>query len=100
MFEKLDVTALQLHKKTLVLESELNRLALRAECERLREAAGWLSLVKGARSQITPWARWPAWRWHSACAVQRRPADDFLSRALRLAPSLLKLWRAWMVATS
>jgi hypothetical protein len=34
------MTALQLHKKTLVLESELNRLALHAECERLREAAG------------------------------------------------------------
>ncbi len=81
MFGTRDMTALQLYKESLVLESEINRLALRAECESLQEAAGWLSLIKGARSLFTPWAlvlpRWPAWRWHSVCAVQRRPTVFF-----------------------
>jgi len=73
MFEKQQITALQRHKKTLVLESELNRLALFVECERLREAAGWLSLVKCARCQSTPGhVCWPVWHWRPACAVQRR----------------------------
>jgi hypothetical protein len=98
MFGKQDMTALQLHKKALLLESELNRLALQAECERLKEAAGWLSWIKDARRQITPWALVLAPLAGVALALRlRRPAsaDGFLSRALRLAPSLIRLWRTW-----
>ena len=78
MFGKQNMTALQLRKKTLVLESELNRLALQAECERLREATGWLSWIKDTRGTKSLHGRlccprWPAWRWHSACAVRPRP---------------------------
>jgi hypothetical protein len=84
------MTALQLRKKALVLESELNRLAVQAECQRLREATGWLSLITGAQSLIR--LAGVALTFHL-----RRPAsaDGFLSRALRLAPSLIQLWRAW-----
>jgi len=85
------MTALQLHKKTLVLESDLNRLALRAECERLREAG---SLIKDVRRQITPWALVLAPLAGVALALRlRRPAsaDTFLSRALKIAPLLLKI---------
>ncbi len=102
MFGKQNMTALQLRKKTLVLESELNRLALQAECERLREAAGWLSWIKDARHQITPWALVLAPLAGVALALRlRRPAsaDGFLSRALRFAPSLIQLWRAWRAPT-
>jgi len=92
------MTTLQLHKKALVLESELNRLALKAECERLREVAGWLRSIKDARLQITPWALVLAPLAGVALALRlRRPASaaGFLSRALRVAPSLLKLWRTY-----
>jgi hypothetical protein len=102
MLGREDMTALQLRKKALVLEGELNRLALQAECERLREAAASLRWTKGARNQITRWAPVLAPLAGVALALRlRRPAsaDGFLSRALRLAPSLIQLWRAWRVPT-
>ena len=92
------MTALQLRKKALVLESELNRLALQAECQRLREAASRLSPIKGARSQVPIWAFVLSRLAAVALTFHlRRPpsADGLLSRALRLVPSLIQLWRAW-----
>ncbi|MGA2175454.1 MAG: hypothetical protein ABSH38_10780 [Verrucomicrobiota bacterium] len=90
------MTALQLRKQILLLESDLNRLRLLAECERLREAVGWVSRIREARRQIAPWALVlaPLAGVALALGIRRSGAGGgFLSRALGLAPSLIQLWR-------
>jgi hypothetical protein len=90
------MTALQLRKQILLLESDLNRLRLHAECERLREAVGWVSRIKEARGQIAPWALLLAPPASVALALRlRRSAScgGFLSQAIELAHALIRLWR-------
>jgi hypothetical protein len=93
------MTALQLRKQILLLESDLNRLRLHAECECLRKAAGWVNCIKDARRQIAPWALVLAPVAGVALALGLRHSGSgggFLSRALGLAPSLIQLWRTWV----
>jgi hypothetical protein len=103
MFGRQDVTSLQLRKKALVLESSLNRIALRAECERLREAADGVSRIMDTGRHIAPWALVLAPLAGVALALRLRrsaPGEGLLSRALGLAPSLIQLWRTWFGASS
>jgi len=88
------MTALQLRKKALLLESDLNRLTLRAECERLREATGW---VQDLRRQIKPWALVLAPLAGVALALGLRRSSSglgLLAKTLAIAPSLIEIWRA------
>jgi hypothetical protein len=50
------MTELQLRKQTLLLESDLNRLTLHAQCAHLREAVNWVGRLEHVRRQIAPWA--------------------------------------------
>jgi len=102
MFGKQDIEALQLRKQALVLESELNRLALRAEFGRLREAASWITRIEETRSRLSSWALTPALIAGLAFMVglRRSESTGFLSRALRLAPGLVQLWWTCMCPPS
>ncbi len=93
------MTALQLRKKTLLLESDLNRLTLHAECAHLREAVGWLGRMRDARHQIAPWALVLAPLAGVALMLGLRRSSSgggWLAKALAVAPSLMQLWRTCM----
>jgi hypothetical protein len=96
MFGKQEMTALQLRKQTLRLESDLNRLTLQTHCEQLREAAAWVGRMNDARRQVAPWALLLAPLAGVALAVGIRRFSGcagFLAKALAAAPSLIQLWR-------
>jgi len=91
------MTALQLRKQMLVLESDLNRLTLCTEWERLREAANWSGRVGDLRRQVRPWALVLAPLAGVGLTLGLRRFSSsarLLVRALAFAPALIKLWRA------
>ena len=95
MSETQGLTALQLRKQALLLESDLNRLTLRAECKRLLTAAGW---VQELRRQIKPWALVLAPLAGVALVLGLRRSKSgagLLAKALVIAPSLIELWRTF-----
>ena len=90
------MTTLQLRKRTLLLESDLNRLTLHAELEHLQEAANLTERLKDARRQIAPWALVLAPLAGVALALGLRRSSTgtgFLTRALQVAPLLIQIWR-------
>ena len=92
------MTALQLRKKALLLESNLNRLQLRAEIEQLREAADWTKNLHGLRQRLGPWALAlaPLAGVAAALGFRRSAADgSILQKTLAIAPALIRLWRAF-----
>ena len=102
MFGGQEMTALQLRKRTLLLESDLNRLTWHVERERLREAASWAGCVKDARRQIAPWALVLAPLAGLALALGLRRSTtgvSFWMRALVAAPSLIQLWRTFATSS-
>ena len=55
MFGREEIAELQLRKRALVIESDLNRLALRTEWQHVRDALGWVNHVAGFWRQANPW---------------------------------------------
>lgn len=55
MFGREALAELELRKRALVIESELNRLAFRSEWERVCNAAEWISHVARFWRQANPW---------------------------------------------
>lgn len=50
-----ELERLRLHKQALILESDLNRFALRNECQWLRSAAARVTDTTEAWQMISPW---------------------------------------------
>ncbi len=50
------MTPLKLQRQTLALESDLNRLALRAELRQLRDARICAGFMKRSGRELAPWA--------------------------------------------
>lgn len=50
------MTPLKLQRQALALESDLNRLALRAEFQQLRDARTWAGFMKRSGRELAPWA--------------------------------------------
>jgi hypothetical protein len=91
------MTAFQLNKELLLLESNLNRLLLRAECEPLREYATGVGPMKDGRRPIVRWALVLAPLAGLVVALRSRrfaPGTGFLAQVLAVAPSLIPLGRA------
>ena len=79
MFGRQELEQLRLQKQALVLESSLNRYALRAEYQELRRAAAWISNAARSPRQFTP------------LLVVLAPLAGFLvARSLRRPESLFK----------
>ena len=94
MFGK-QIAELQLRKKTLLLESNLNRLRLRAEANRLRDAMSLSGYVKRLREHAGPLTLAPAVIAGLIFALgRRRPGalGGFLVKTLAAAPTLLRFW--------
>jgi len=92
------MTALQLRKKALLLESDLNRLRLRAEIAQLGEAADLMRNFKGLGERIGPWATTLAPLAGIVTALGLRRSSEgmgFLRKTLTIAPALFRLWRAF-----
>jgi hypothetical protein len=91
MFGK-QMTALQTRKKALLLESDLNRLRLRADVNNLREAASFSKHL----SRFGSWGRVlaPLTSVVLALGVGRSVfPGGLLRKALIAAPALMRLWR-------
>jgi hypothetical protein len=87
------MTELQLRKQTLLLESDLNRLTLHAECGRLRDAVSWVGRLKDAQRQVAPWALLLAPLAGVALVLGLRRSSSgasFWARALAVAPSFIQ----------
>lgn len=50
------MTPRELQRQALALESDLNRLALRAELRQLRDARTWAGFMKRSGRELAPWA--------------------------------------------
>ena len=91
------MTALQLRKRTLLLESDLNRLALHAEWAHLCGGAGCLGRLKDAQHKVTPWLMVlvPLAGVAFGLGLRRRSSGgSLLAKVLAIAPSLIHVWRA------
>lgn len=55
MFGREAIAELQLRKRTLVIESELNRLTLLTEWQRVRAATDWISQAGQLVRKANPW---------------------------------------------
>jgi hypothetical protein len=90
------ITALQLRKKALMLESDLNRLRLRAEIEQLHEAADITRNLKMLGERIGRWGTVLAPLAGLAFGLRgSSEGGGFLRKTLALAPTLIRLWRAF-----
>ncbi len=93
------MTALQLRKKALLLESDLNRLRLRADIEQLHEATSIAGNLKHLGERIGPWVKTIAPLAGLAAAFSFGKASGggggFFRKALVLAPPLIRLWRTF-----
>jgi len=97
--------ALQLRKKTLLLESDLNRLTLHAEWQRLHEATRWTGYLKETRLGIGAWALALAMAPLAGAAVVlglRRVlrGGHWWIKALAAVPSIIQLWRSAVARSS
>jgi hypothetical protein len=94
-----EMTALQLRKKALLLESDLNRLRLRADIEQLHEATDITRNLRNLGERIGPWIKTlaPLAGIMAAFSLRRRSSEGggFFQKALALAPVLIRLWRAF-----
>ncbi|HEV2318567.1 MAG TPA: hypothetical protein VGV18_02375 [Verrucomicrobiae bacterium] len=94
MFGK-QMMALQARKKALLLESDLNRLRLRAELNHLRE----MTSIANPRAHLGRFGGWastlgPVVGTILALAVGRTAlAGGLVRKALAAAPALIRLWR-------
>jgi len=87
--------ALQMRKKALVLESDLNRLRLRAEWNNLREFGGIAKKLKQlGRFGMWPWALASLAGIAAALGLGRSVlAGGIVRKVLTGAPALIRLWR-------
>jgi hypothetical protein len=94
MFGK-QMMALQMRKKGLLLESDLNRLRLRAEWNNLRELGGFATkLKKLGRFGMWPLALGSLGGIAAALGLGRSVlAGGILRKILAGAPALIRLWR-------
>ena len=100
MFGKQRLTPLRLRKQTLLLKSDLHRLTLQMECQRLHQATRWM----GEAGQM--WHRWRPWALVVAPVAGllfarglRRPTR-LLGSVIRIAGMILPLAQAWRTLTS
>jgi hypothetical protein len=98
MFGQKELADLQLRKRALVLESDLNRLALQAEWQRVCAATGWISQATRFCRQANPWlvllaplaGLWTARTLHREGGIV-----SHLLAALKWIPSLMTIWRSF-----
>jgi hypothetical protein len=97
MFGTQKLTELQLRKQALLLESDLNRLALYVECERLSKVGSWAGRIADVRKILGPWALLLAPLAGVALALGLRRRSGWLgslTKAVALIGPLIQLWRA------
>jgi len=96
MFGRKELADLQLRKRGLVLESDLNRLALQAEWQRVCAATSWINQAARFCRQANPWlvllaplaGLWTALTLHREGSIA-----SHLLAALKWIPSLMTIWR-------
>ena len=98
MFGRKELERVHLQKQALILESSLNRYALRAELQVLRSAAGWMSTATRAPRRVAGvLTLLAALAGFFAVKSARRP-DSWLNRLAALAKwvgPLYTLWRSF-----
>jgi hypothetical protein len=89
---KRELSALETRRHALLLESNLNRVAIQVECQRLRQSLNWFGNL---RHSITPWMTWlaPLAGVFVASKIGGASKSGSLKRILKLLPLLFGLWK-------
>lgn len=96
MLGREELDKLNLRKQALLLESELNRVAFRAEVQTLRSATSWVSDATRASREFAPLLPVLAPLADLFLTRRSRRSDSWLSRvteAMRLVLPLYRLWK-------
>jgi hypothetical protein len=87
----------RLQKQVLILESDLQRIALRAEWNNLRSATAWVNEAAGVGRKVSPWlvllapvAGFIA----SRVLGRRRESRSLLLSLAKWIPTVLSLWQS------
>jgi hypothetical protein len=101
VFGRKELEQFRLQKQALVLESSLNRHALRAEFQNLRSAAAWMSNATRAPRQLAPlWVVLAPLAGFFLVRSFRRPHSLFnrVAAAAKWIGPLYTLWQRFSVA--
>ena len=96
MFDRKELTALRLRKQALLLESQMNRLALCLEYQQWRAAGGLAGRARETWHQFRPWAVLlaPVAGLLLVVGLRSRPkTPGSLFKWAAAIPSLLRWWR-------
>jgi len=97
MFGSEELKTLQLRKQALLLESELNRLTLSVECQRLPRVGIWADRITNVSHAAGPWVRALAPVAGIALALGICRASKVLvcfSKVAAFLPPMIRIWRA------
>jgi hypothetical protein len=95
MFGRKELADLDLQKQALVLESDLNRVALQAEVQSLRSSTAWVNDVTSASRELAPLLVFLAPIVGFFLARGSRRSHSWLSRLMALAKWGIPLYRLW-----
>ena len=101
MFGREELAELQLRKRALVIESDLNRLALRTEWERVCAATEWITHIARCWRQANPWLALIAPLAGVLTARTMRGKGGIVTRLLgmlKYIQPLMTIWRSVMGA--
>ena len=96
-----ELAELQLRKRALVLESELLRQTLRAECRGWRARTAWVGETAQAYQKFRPWlvVLAPLAGLLAARTLRRpQPSGSRVSTAFKWAQTLFLLWKSFNAA--
>jgi len=99
MFGRSPIAELQLRKRTLVIESELNRLALEAEWRHVCSATEWINHAGRLLRQANPWLTFLAPILGVLTVRKLQREGGVIGRLLGLlqwVKPLLALWQSFM----
>ena len=100
MLGRKELAKLDRQKQTLVLESDLHRLALRAEIQSLHSATAWMGEATSLSRELSPLLVVLAPLAGFLLARGSRRADSWLSRLITLAKWVAPLYRLWKSFTA
>ena len=100
MFGQRELEELQFRKKALIIESDLNRLALEAECRSLRSAAAWGESTVEVYRKVRPWLLLLAPVTGLLLARMLRKPGSMVSRVISFMTAIRPLYSLWQKLTA
>ncbi len=100
MLGRKELAKLDLQKQALLLESDLNRVALQAEIRNLRSATAWMGETARVSKKLTPLLVFLAPLAGFLLATSSFRAGSWLGRVMNLGKWVSRLYPLWMTLTA